>query len=66
MGDLRALPSFVVHTVEQGGFLVISNLVLVLKDLGLVKQFVVKAKHLFVFGVSWKNWWGHFERLRCK
>ena len=66
MGDLRALPSFVMHTVEQGGFLVVSNLVLVLEDFGLVEQLVMEAEHLFVFGVSRKNWRSHFERLSRK
>ena len=54
------------HTVEQGGFLVIRNFVLVLKDFGLVEQLVVKAKYLFIFGVSGKNWRSHIERLSRK
>ena len=60
-GALRALPSFVVHTVEQGGLLVGGYFVLVIKDLGLVKQLVVKAEHLLVFGVSWENGRSHCE-----
>ena len=48
------------HTVEQRSLLVIRLGVLVIQDLGFVKQLVVKAEDTLVFSVSWKYWRSHF------